>query len=59
MAFIGMGLQNRGLLGFFLSRNVKVVGVCDVDTTRRENALKMVENFHKDNPDKGAFACRA
>jgi predicted dehydrogenase len=59
MAFIGMGLQNRGLLGFFLSRNVKVVGFCDVDTTRREHALKIVADFHKDHPDKGAFACRA
>ena len=58
MAFIGMGLQNRSLLKTFLWRNVKVVGVCDVDTKHREHARKMVEDFHKDHPDKGAFACR-
>ena len=59
MAFIGMGLQNRTLLTNFLWRNVKVVSVCDVDATRREHALKMVNSFHAEHPEKGAFACKS
>jgi len=59
MAFIGMGLQNRSLLGNFLGQNVKVVAVCDVDTTRREHALKIVREFHAGNPQKGAFGCKS
>jgi len=58
MAFVGMGVQNRGLLGNFLHRDVKVVAVCDVDANRCENALKMVEAFHADKPEKGACACK-
>ncbi len=58
MAFIGMGIQNRGLLDNFLYRDIKAVAVCDVDTTRREHALKMVEKFHADHSEKGAFACK-
>jgi predicted dehydrogenase len=58
MAFIGMGIQNRGLLNNFLFRDVKVLAVCDVDTTRRESALQMVEKFHADHTDKGACACK-
>jgi predicted dehydrogenase len=59
MAFVGMGVQNRGLLNNFLYSNVKVLAVCDVDTNRREDALKMVEKFHGEHPEKGAFACKA
>ncbi|MDQ1256083.1 MAG: hypothetical protein QG656_679 [Candidatus Hydrogenedentes bacterium] len=58
MAFVGMGIQNRGLLDNFLWRDVKVVAVCDVDTTRRESAVKMVEAFHAEHPEKGASACQ-
>ncbi len=42
IAFIGMGLQNRALLTSSLWSKVKVVAVCDVDTSRREHALRMV-----------------
>lgn len=59
MAFVGMGIQNRGLLDNFMWRNVKVLAVCDVDTTRREHALKMVQKFHADHPEKGAADCKA
>ena len=38
MGFIGMGTQSRGLLGGFLGQDTQVVAVCDVDTTRREDA---------------------
>jgi predicted dehydrogenase len=45
LGFIGVGKQGRGLLGGFLSqKDVQVVAVCDVDTNRRQNARKMVED---------------
>lgn len=58
MAFIGMGIQNRGLLDGFLHRNVKVLAVCDVDENRRADAHRRVDKFHADHPEKGASACR-
>lgn len=39
MGFIGMGKQSGGLLGNFLGQGVKVLGVCDVDDNRLNNAL--------------------
>jgi predicted dehydrogenase len=45
MGFIGVGTQGRGLLGGFLGKkDVQVVAVCDVDTTRREHSKKTVED---------------
>jgi predicted dehydrogenase len=45
LGFIGVGKQNRGHLGSFLNRpECQVVAVCDVDTTRRESAEKMVND---------------
>lgn len=56
LGFIGMGTQNRGLLnGFIHNKETQVVAVCDVDTTRRENARKMVEDYYAKQSDKGAF----
>jgi len=46
MGFIGMGTQSRGLLGGFLGQGTQVVAVCDVDTTRRENAKKRVDDYY-------------
>jgi predicted dehydrogenase len=46
MGFIGMGTQSRGLLGAFLGQGTQVVAVCDVDTTRREDAKKRVDNYY-------------
>ena len=44
LGFIGVGTQGRGLLrGFLGQRDVQVLAVSDVDTNRRENARKMVE----------------
>lgn len=44
IGFIGVGKQGMGLLsGFLGSKDVQVVAVCDVDTTRRENAKKVVD----------------
>jgi predicted dehydrogenase len=46
MGFIGMGTQSRGLLGAFLGQPTQVLAVCDVDTTRRENARKRVDEHY-------------
>ena len=44
LGFIGVGMMNRGHLNNFLGqKDVQVVAVCDVDTTRREAAKKTVE----------------
>jgi len=59
MGFIGLGLQNRGLLGNFLHRAVKVRAVCDVDTTRRNHALELVQRFHAQHAERGAADCVA
>ncbi len=53
MAFIGLGIQSRGLLANFLQQDVKVVAMCDVDQTRREDGVKRVDDFYKNHPDKG------
>lgn len=53
MAFIGMGIQARGLLGNFLNQDVHVVAICDVDKVRCQNAVERVDKFYKDHPDKG------
>ena len=53
MAFIGLGIQGRGLLGNFLNQDVTVVAICDVDKTRREDGVKRVDDFYKEHPDKG------
>ena len=47
MGFIGVGFQARGHLNAFVRNDdVKVLAVCDVDTTRRENARKIVEDWY-------------
>ena len=47
LGVIGCGIQSRGLLGGFLKLpNTKVVAVCDVDTTRRENQQQIVHEFY-------------
>jgi len=56
LGFIGMGTQNRGHLGHFLGQaDVQVVAVCDVDTTRRENAKKIVESKYAEKIKKGDY----
>lgn len=47
LGFIGVGKMNSGHLGSFLGRdNVQIVAVCDVDTNRRENAKKRVDEAY-------------
>ncbi len=58
LGFIGMGKMNRGHLGRFLGYgDVQVLAVCEVDTTRREHAKKMVEDkYAGDGSYKGCDA---
>ncbi len=50
MGFVGMGMQNRGLLGGFLGHDTEVLAVCDVDTTRRDDAKQRVEEYYAKQP---------
>ncbi len=59
IGFIGMGKQSRHLMSTFLHQDVEVKVVCDVDTTRREDAKKKVNDFYTDKPEKGAAACES
>ncbi len=60
MGFIGVGTQGRGLLGGFLNnKEVKVVAVSDVDTTRRDAAKKTVEDFYSKKANKDYKGCDA
>jgi predicted dehydrogenase len=56
LGFIGVGTQGRGLLnGFLGQKDVQVLAVCDVDTNRRENARKMVEQRYAEQMKKGQY----
>ncbi len=56
MGFIGMGTQGRGLLGGFLGQDTQVLAVCDVDTTRRSDAQKKVDDHYAKQSPKGQCA---
>lgn len=58
LGFIGMGKQNSYLLTEFIHQpKVQIVAVCDVDTTRRENAKKKVEEFYARDAARGYKGC--
>lgn len=60
LAFIGTGTQGRHLLNSFLPHSdVQVVGVCDVDTTRRNHHRKLVEEFYGAKQDRDFKGCAA
>jgi predicted dehydrogenase len=61
LGFIGMGTMNRGHLGHFLGqKDVQVVAVCDVDTTRRESAKQTVdERYGKQQKNGASKGCDA
>ena len=59
MGFIGMGKQNGGLLNGFLRRSTRVVAVCEVDRTRREAALKRVNDYYQNRSGGSAAGCTA
>jgi len=47
LGFIGMGIQNRGHLNWALKHaGVQVIGVCDVDTTRRTHAKATADTHY-------------
>ena len=48
VAMIGIGIQGRFLLTEFLKQpNVRVVAICDVDKTRREDSAATVNKYYK------------
>jgi len=56
LGMIGMGVMNRDHLKAFVRDNeVRVLAVCDVDTTRRQNAKKMVDDAYQETGE----GCRA
>jgi predicted dehydrogenase len=60
LGFIGMGRQNRSLLGRFLRRtDAQVLAVCEVDKTRREHAQKMVDDHYAEKGQSSAKGCDA
>lgn len=60
MGFIGMGKQSQGLLWSFLQKkNVQVLAVCDVDTTRRTDAQQRVKEYYERYPERGVAECAA
>ena len=57
IGFIGMGIQNRYHLGWFLKRDdVRVVAVCDVDKTRREDAKRFADEKYGTKEGAGVAA---
>lgn len=60
LAFIGNGTQGKGLMGGFLGKKeTQVVAVCDVDTTRREDAKKRVEDHYAKQTGSDYKGCAA
>jgi predicted dehydrogenase len=61
VGFIGMGIQSRGHVNFCLNqKDVQVLAVCDVDTTRREAAKKTVETKYAEATKSGLYkGCEA
>ncbi len=60
LGFIGVGIQSRGLMGGFLAKSeTQVVAVCDVDTTRRNDAKKRVDDFYAKQKDTSFKGCDA
>jgi len=56
LGFIGLGKQGDGLLGNCLSRrDVRVLGVSDVDATRRDAAQQKVETEYSQAVKGGAY----
>jgi len=53
MGFIGLGIQARGLLANFLGQETNVLAICDVDTTRRNDAVKRVDDYYASHSEKG------
>src|ERR1044071_1025745 len=60
LGFIGLGTQGKGLMGGFLGKKeTQTVAVCDVDTTRREDAKKRVEEHYARQANSEYKGCAA
>ncbi len=58
LGFIGVGKQSLGHLGGFLGMpDVQVLAVCDVDTTRREEAKKRANAYYAKKADTAYKGC--
>ena len=56
LGFIGVGTMARGHLGYHLGqKDVQVVAVCDVDTTRRTSAKDTVEKRYAEQIKSGTY----
>jgi predicted dehydrogenase len=56
LGFIGVGKQNSGHLGHFLGqKDVQVLAVCDVDTSRRDHARTTVEERYAEQTKSGRY----
>lgn len=58
VGFIGMGKQSHSLRNNFSWRS-QIVAVSEVDTTRRNDARKRVDEFYTHHPDQGSAGCKA
>ena len=57
VAMIGVGIQGRFLRNEFLNqKNVRVVAICDVDKTRREDSAAYVDKHYNDGSKCAAIA---
>ena len=60
VGIIGCGIQSRGLMSGFLGKaGVQVVAVCDVDTTRREDHKKTVQEHYAKQAGSDYKGCAA
>lgn len=60
LGFIGLGTQGKGLMGGFLGKKeTQTVAVCDVDTNRREDAKKRVDDHYAKQNDASYKGCDA
>jgi predicted dehydrogenase len=58
LGFVGIGKQARGLMSGFLSKpETQVVAVCDVDTNRRNDGKKQVEDYYAKQVAGGYKGC--
>lgn len=61
LGFIGMGKQGTDLLISFLGHaGAHVAAVCDIDRTKKERAVEIVNRYYKENPASGSVGtCKA
>jgi predicted dehydrogenase len=56
IGMIGVGYQSRGHLNFLIRHpDVKVVAVCEVDKTRREDAKKIADDWYSADTTSGTY----